>query len=154
LLLTFAVTSNCSTLESPVPMETPPASPSEMLSAVNILRAKGCRCGSKQMPAVPPLQWDNRLAVAARRHARDMSNKDFFDHRGSDGSDVSTRAREAGFQWRQIGENIAFNYPNATAVVQGWQESPPHCKNMMSAGFQQMGAAHVDGYWVQAMGKE
>ena len=57
------------------------------------------------------------------------------------------------FRSKGIGENIAYNYPDAESVVKGWQESPSHCKNMMSADFNQMGAAYIDGYWVQVLGK-
>lgn len=154
LLLTGMTVLHCSTLETTAQPDTPAIAPLDMLESVNTLRAQGCRCGGKRMPAVPPLSWDERLATAALRHANDMSARDFFSHQGSDGSNVSTRAKDAGFQWRQVGENIAYNYPNATAVVQGWQESPAHCKNLMSADFQQMGAAQKGGYWVQVLGRE
>ena len=73
------------------------------------------------MPPVPPLSWDNRLQQAAQRHAKDMAQQGFFSHQGSDDSNVSTRARDAGFAWKNIGENIAYNYPDAAAVVAGWQ---------------------------------
>jgi len=126
----------------------------EMLQAVNRLRESGCRCGNRRMPPAPPLDWDSRLAAAARRHAEDMSNRGFFDHRGSDGSKVGTRARDAGFAWRHIGENIAYNYGNVPEVVSGWQNSPAHCRNLMSPDFRSMGAAYQSGYWVQVLGAE
>lgn len=154
LLLTAFLALNCSTFDTAVAPSAEPASPQAMLKAVNDLRARGCRCGLKQMPPAPPLSWDNRLAQAARRHAADMAQQGFFSHQGSDGSKVSTRARDTGYQWRHIGENIAYNYPDAEAVVQGWQESPSHCKNMMGADFQQMGAAYQGKYWVQVLGRE
>lgn len=154
LFLTTILALNCSTVDAPAEPATNPQSPQAILKAVNDLRSRGCRCGIKRMPPVPPLSWDSRLEQAAQRHAMDMAKRDFFSHQGSDGSKVSTRARDAGFDWRNIGENIAYNYPNAAAVAAGWQESPPHCKNMMSAEFRQMGAAVQDGYWVQVLGRE
>ena len=154
LFLTTILTLHCSTLDAPVELAANSNSPQTMLEAVNDLRSRGCRCGLKRMPPVPPLSWDNRLQQAAQRHAKDMAQQDFFSHQGSDDSNVSTRARDAGFAWRNIGENIAYNYPDAAAVVAGWQESPPHCRNMMSADFRQMGAAVYGGYWVQVLGQE
>lgn len=154
LLLTGILALHCSTLDTPVEPATAPGSAQAMLEAVNDLRARGCRCGLTRMPPVLPLSLDNRLEQAAQRHAEDMARRDFFSHQGSDGSNVSTRAREAGFAWRNIGENIAYNYPDAAAVVAGWQESTPHCRNMMSADFRQMGAAVQDAYWVQVLGRE
>ncbi|MCI4647784.1 CAP domain-containing protein [Phaeodactylibacter sp.] len=154
LLLTAILALHCSTLDAPVEPATTPGAAQAILEAVNDLRSRGCRCGLKRMPPVPPLSWDSRLEQAAQRHAEDMAQQDFFSHQGSDGSNVSTRAREAGFAWRNIGENIAYNYPDAAAVVAGWQESTSHCRNMMSADFKQMGAAVQEGYWVQVLGRE
>ncbi len=128
--------------------------PAEMLEAVNRLRVSGCRCGSRKMAPAPPLDWDTRLASAAQRHAADMNKRGFFDHRGSDGSKVSSRARDAGFNWRHIGENIAYDYGNVAEVVSGWQDSPAHCRNLMSPDFRSMGAAYEGGYWVQVLGAE
>ena len=152
-LFSTLLTVNCSMTEIQVQPEGQASDNPEVLAAVNNLRAQGCRCGLKRMPAVPPLSWDNRLTIAAKRHAGDMAQNNFFDHNGSDGSNVSSRATDAGYNWRRIGENIAYNYPDAESVVKGWQESPSHCKNMMSADFNQMGAAYIDGYWVQVLGK-
>ncbi|MEQ8704037.1 MAG: CAP domain-containing protein [Phaeodactylibacter sp.] len=151
-ILTTTLFLNCAMLVTPAEPAASSADP--MLKAVNDLRARGCRCGSAQMPPVPPLSWDDRLTTAAQRHAGDMARRDFFSHQGSDGSTFSKRASDAGYRWRNIGENIAYNYPDAVTVVQGWQESPAHCKNMMSADFRQMGAAVYGGYWVQVLGQE
>ena|SRR5271168_2489872 len=54
-----------------------------------------------------PLQWDPRLAAAARSHSEDMARKGYFSHQGSDGSMPSTRVSRAGVQWRGTAENIA-----------------------------------------------
>jgi len=54
-----------------------------------------------------PLQWDPRLAAAARSHSEDMARKGHFSHQGSDGTMPSTRVSRAGVQWRGTAENIA-----------------------------------------------
>ncbi|MDV7402400.1 CAP domain-containing protein, partial [Arthrospira platensis SPKY1] len=81
-----------------------------MLAEVNALRQAGCRCGNRQMPPVPALSWSAPLARAAQRHADDMRRNHFFDHDGSDGSTMSSRATAAGYRWRSIAENIAWGY--------------------------------------------
>jgi uncharacterized protein YkwD len=48
----------------------------------------------------PPLDWSNELAAAARRHSLDMATHDFVGSTGSDGSDPTTRIRDAGYQAR------------------------------------------------------
>ena len=137
----------------PAIAEGSPGFESQMLAEVNALRRQGCRCGSRQMPPVPPLSWNNQLAQAARRHANDMHNNDFFDHRGSDGSSMSGRVSAAGYAWRSVAENIAWGYPDVSSVVQGWKDSAGHCENMMSGDYAEMGAAKAGVYWVQDLGR-
>ena len=124
----------------------------DLLTMVNKVRREGCRCGSKRMPPVPPLSLDKELIKAAQIHADDMAGNNFFDHQGSDGSDVGDRATRVGFEWRAIGENISWGYPDARATFEGWLTSKGHCRNMMGSGFKLMGAAKKDAYWVQTFG--
>ncbi len=144
--------------EGPTPADEPQTEvedefAAQMLAEVNALRRQGCRCGSRQMPPVPPLSWNPQLAAAAQRHASDMERRNFFSHRGSDGSTIGTRATDSGYRWRAIAENIAFGYTSISAVVQGWKGSPGHCENMMSSAYTEIGAARVENYWVQDLGR-
>ena len=50
---------------------------------------------------------DDRLRAAARAHAMDMAQNDFFSHTGSGGSSVADRATATGYLWTTVGENIA-----------------------------------------------
>ena len=124
-----------------------------VLREVNALRAAGCRCGLQRMRPVPPLTWNAQLAQAAAAHAEDLRRHDRMGHTGSDGSSVSERARRTGYRWSYIGENVAWNYPSPQAVVQGWKESPGHCRNLMNPGFREMGAAEAGAYTVQVLGR-
>jgi uncharacterized protein YkwD len=126
----------------------------EMLREVNQYRSKGCRCGPKRMPAVPPLKWNDQLKQVASAHAKDMQKNNFFDHKGSDGSSVAKRATVAGYKWSYIGENIAWGPPDIRSVVTGWIESPGHCKNIMSRDYKEIGAARNLDYWVQVFGTQ
>lgn len=158
LLLTL-VLFTCSKPEAERPANDPKittesnAFATQMLAEVNALRASGCRCGGRWMPPTPPLRWNGLLTRAAQRHANDMHNNDFFNHRGSDGSDMSGRVSEAGYAWRAVAENIAWGYSDVTAVVQGWKDSPGHCENMMSGDYTEMGGAQAGRYWVQDLGR-
>ncbi|PHN06371.1 CAP domain-containing protein [Flavilitoribacter nigricans] len=139
--------------ETAAEAEATPEGMSQMLSLVNELRSEGCRCGSKYMPPVAPLSWDADLERAALRHAYDMKSNDFFDHTGSDGTDVSDRVSDAGYSWQAVGENIAWGYRDIQSVFAGWRDSPGHCRNMMNGNFRQMGSARVGNYWVQAFAR-
>ncbi len=125
----------------------------DMLGYVNALRTKGCKCDGVQMPLVPALKRNTLLENASKRHGNDMLKNNFFDHTGSDGSTLATRANDAGYVWSSLGENIAKGYTSVPSVIDGWISSSGHCKNMMSANFTELGAAHIGAYWVQDFGK-
>ncbi len=99
------------------------------------------------------------LSRAALVHSQDMAKKDFFEHKGSDGSTVGIRTARVGYVWRTVGENIAIGPQTAEIVVQGWIDSPGHCANIMSPAFTEMGIAFVVDrkseagiYWTQVFG--
>ncbi len=123
------------------------------LKQVNAYRTQGCKCGGKTMPGVPPLRWNDQLAAAARRHARDMADNAHFSHRGTDNSTAAQRITKTGYQWQAVAENIAWGYESVEAVVSGWIKSKGHCANIMSADYTEMGAARQGTYWVQTFGK-
>ena len=129
------------------------------LQLVNAARARPRKCGRTSFPAVPSLKLDPLLQRAAMMHATDMAQHSRFEHIGSDGSRPPDRATRAGYQWRNVGENIAAGAPDVESVVQGWLDSPGHCANIMSAKFKEMGIAYVsqpkskaDIYWAQVFG--
>lgn len=105
---------------------------------------------------LPPLQRNAKLDAAARRHARDMAERQKMEHTGRDGATIIRRAREAGYRYRRVGENIAFGDRTAEAVMKRWLDSPPHKVNVLGA-FSQIGAAcqcAKDGtpYWCVTFG--
>ena len=126
----------------------------DMLAAVNLMRSKGCRCGGKSMPAVPPVRWNGLLEEAAIRHARDMAVHKHFDHVGTDGSEIDVRINATGYKWMQIGENIAWGYSSIAEAMDGWIKSPSHCLQLMSNKVDEIGAAKNGKYWVQDYGKQ
>lgn len=149
--------------EELIPVTTPPSAlssielsefSSAMLTEVNALRTKGCTCGDVEMPSVAPLQWNDKLSNSADRHAYDMQSQKFFDHEGSDKSKVGDRSFDAGYSWNAIAENIAYVPGDITDVIEGWKTSPNHCKQMMSADYKELGAAHRGDYWVQVFGSQ
>jgi uncharacterized protein YkwD len=126
-----------------------------VLELVNSARAQGRRCGREHFASADPLQHSSRLAAAAAAHAGDMARRGYFDHQAPDGSKPRDRVRRAGYQWRLVGENIAFGPESAEEAVAGWMASPGHCANIMDPRFREMGVAVAQGrkrghfYWVQ-----
>ncbi|WP_205665073.1 CAP domain-containing protein [Caldimonas tepidiphila] len=130
-----------------------------VLELVNAARAKPRRCGGESFAAAKPLAWNARLGAAALAHSRDMAQKSYLGHRGSDGSQVGVRAERQGYRWGRIGENVASGQGDAEKAVSGWLASPPHCRNIMEPGFTEMGAAYAVNprsdqsiYWTQVFG--
>ena len=120
-----------------------------MLEMVNALRSTGCYCGKEYMPPAPPLHWNNTLKKAAQAHAGDMLEKQYFSHKGKDGRKVDQRVEDLGYDWKQVGENIAMGPSDVVEVMRGWKASPGHCRNLMDPGFREMGAGQEGNYWVQ-----
>jgi uncharacterized protein YkwD len=131
---------------------------SRVVELVNAARSNGRRCGSERFIAAPPLGVSQKLNKAADGHARDMARKQYFEHRGSDGSQPKDRVIRAGYQPRLTGENIAYGPESAEEVVAGWLASPGHCANIMDPRFQSIGIGLAVGrkrgeiYWVQTFG--
>lgn len=114
-----------------------------MVTLVNRARSTKRRCGSKACPAVRLIKWNPRLAEAARNHAGNMADHDFFSHSGSNQSSVAGRVDSAGYAWRSVGENIYAGKESSEEVVAGWLNSTGHCRNIMSPKFAEIGAACV-----------
>lgn len=119
--------------------------PQALLAEINKARAQARSCGGQAMPAVAAIPyWNVSLQSAAIKHSSDMATKNFFSHTGSDGSSVYDRAAEVGYQG-SVGDNLARGkkYSNAHAVVTDWLSSEGHCKNIMNASWQEIGAACI-----------
>jgi len=61
-----------------------------------------------------------------------MAAHDVLSHTGSDGSNIGTRATDAGYNWTTLGENILQRTDmNAADAYNQWWTSPPHKANIM-----------------------
>jgi len=125
----------------------------KMLELINSYRTSGCSCGSEgYLAPTTPVVWNNNIEKAALDHSVDMSKNDIFSHTGSDGSDAGDRLDRRYYDWITYGENIAKGYKTEEKVVEGWINSPGHCRNIMNPGFKEMGVARVGDYWTQIFG--
>ncbi|HEV3077919.1 MAG TPA: CAP domain-containing protein [Thermoanaerobaculia bacterium] len=109
-----------------------------------------------------PLGVDSRLEAAAERHADDMLARSYFAHRDPDGKTIRERAREAGFDWSAIGENIAEGQQSVKEVVESWMRSAGHRENILDRRYTRTGIGLALGrdpktgeyriLWVQTFG--
>ncbi len=131
----------------------------EMLRLVNEARNNARQCGDQASPAASPLTWSCQLEAAAAMHASNMANNDYVSHTDTDSAGIEQRANQHGYAWQALGENIAAGHASAAAVINGWLESPGHCRNMMNGTFTEMGMAKASNadsryttFWTQMLG--
>lgn len=100
----------------------------------------------------PAVKYSKALEAAATGHAVDMARAGFFDHRGSDGSDVSQRVRRVGYGWCFVAENIARGQTSLGAVMTDWANSTGHRRNMLDARVQDFALVEgPDRTWVMVL---
>lgn len=125
----------------------------EILDLVNEVRAKGATCGEDYYPPVEPVIWNLKLEKAALKHSEDMVNNDFFSHVSSNGESLKDRLDNVGYLYTSYSENIAYGYPTAESVINGWLNSEGHCTNLMSSKVTEMGVGRIGNHWTQNFGK-
>lgn len=118
----------------------------------------------RQNEGLPPLKRVPSLDQAARYHAADLGEDDYFNHDTYDrvGEDLvevcDTWSRIATFYSGALRENIAGGYATPEAVVEGWMNSSGHKANILSTNIREIGVGYYQGqgkfrqYWVQDFG--
>lgn len=128
--------------EEPAPSEPAPAPPAaepdetgwagRIVDLTNSERAaEGCA----------ELAVDDRLTVAAQRHAHDMADRGEMSHVGGDGSTFDERIRDAGHP-KPGAENVARGYPDPETTVREWMASPGHRRNILNCTYVTIGVGH------------
>jgi uncharacterized protein YkwD len=133
----------------------------KLLAELNVARTRPRQCGAQSFAAATPLTWNATLATAAEAQSRSMANNNYFDHKDRDGRTPGDRAELAGYDFQQIGENIAAGQDTLRKVVDGWLASPGHCANLMNPQFRELGAAYATDpksdagiYWTAMFGAQ
>lgn len=101
------------------------------------------------------------LIKAAQRHACDMVERGYFDHRDPNGNRPSDRVRRTGYKSCLTAENIAMGQQSVSEVGAGWMDSSGHRKNILDPQITDIGigvvqpsnATRPNMYWVLVMAK-
>ena len=106
-----------------------------------------------------PLRFDPILGRAAQAHSDWMAANNKLDHTGVNGSSPFDRMKNAGYRYRQAGENVVSGYSTAAGAVEAWMNSQGHKDNLLTPAYEETGvgvafnAASDDGfYWTQKFG--
>jgi uncharacterized protein YkwD len=103
---------------------------------------------ARRAASLQPLKSDAGLGRAAQSRASAMASANQLSHTGWER--VVRRHDDAS----TIGENVAYNYPSAAAVVDAWLRSPGHRANLLGRSFRRIGVgcvvdAHARLWWAQ-----
>ena len=95
-----------------------------IVNAVNIARTQS---------GLTPLSVDAKLVTMAHVHANDMARLQSMEHElpGVPQPTLLDRASHAGYLFSTLGENIAYEYPDTSSVMNGWMNSPGHRANIL-----------------------
>jgi len=100
-----------------------------------------------------------KLMDAAVLQAKQMAQYQQLSHdiSGAPYPNLSARLQAVGYVYRDAAENVAWNQPDAKAVVTSWMASSGHRANILDPSLTQIGAAMArsskgEPYWVQVFG--
>jgi uncharacterized protein YkwD len=85
-----------------------------------------------------PLVADPKLTRAAESRARSMAASSRLSHAGWESTIRGELAVAS-----TMGENVAYDYPTASAVVDGWMRSSGHRRNILNGSFRRIGVGCV-----------
>ncbi|WP_282943583.1 CAP domain-containing protein [Paenibacillus sp. RC67] len=112
----------------------------QVVTLVNQERAKS---------GLPALTSDSKLANMAMDKAKDMYNKNYFDHTSPTYGSPFDMMKQYGISYSYAGENIAKGQRNPQEVMNAWMNSEGHRQNIMSPNYTKIGVAYYNGEWVQ-----
>lgn len=118
----------------------------------------------RRQSGLSELTVNSQLQFVAQSHSRAMADQDFFSHTGQDGTQPWDRGVNAGYDYRNYGENIAAGQRTPEEVVQAWVNSPGHLENILNPAFTEIGVGYVylqddpgslnyKSYWAQEFGR-
>jgi uncharacterized protein YkwD len=96
-----------------------------------------------------PLKWDEKTAQVAYEHSKDMAENNDFSHTSKKFGSLSDRLKTAKVVYEAAGENIAANYTDAPAVVEGWLNSKGHRDALLNKDFSHIGVGVYKKYYTQ-----
>ena len=100
------------------------------------------------------LRRSRSLASGVRRHARDMSRRNYFAHRSPAGSSSRMRARRSGYRYAILAENLGFGartWGTPAGIIRQWLQSPGHRRAMLDGRFRDLGVGAARGVPVRGV---
>ncbi|WP_235816498.1 CAP domain-containing protein [Bacillus massilinigeriensis] len=116
------------------------ANEKQILDITNIIRKR---------EKANPLKWDVKTAKVAFLHSKDMYESKVFSHDSKRYGELSDRLKAGEVFYQLAGENIAANYIDAPAVVEGWLNSKGHRESLLNERFTHLGVGVYKKHYTQ-----
>ena len=85
------------------------------------------------------LEWEQNVAVTARKHSIDMAENDYFSHENQKGKSPFDRMKADGVSFRGAGENLAYGQSSSIFAHEGLMNSAGHRENILLDGYSHLG---------------
>ncbi len=117
----------------------------EVLKLVNELRAE---------VGAEPLELNRTYCIAATLRSMEQYYITGMSHYRPNGESCFSIADEMSLPGFFGGENVAWGYGSASAVVSGWRGSEGHYQNMINSSYKYLGVGLIGTNWTQMFGME
>jgi len=99
----------------------------------------------RELYHLPPLTYNQKLALAAQKKAKNMFLENYWAHYSPEGESPWDFILATGYRYEYAGENLAKNFLFSQDVVNAWMKSPSHRENILRKEYSQVGFAVKDG---------
>lgn len=97
----------------------------------------------------PSVKWDGQVSKVAFLHSKDMAENNYFSHYGLNGEGLKERLAQQKIYYFSAGENIAAQYPDAPAAMEGWLNSEGHREALLNEEYTHLGVGVYRLYYTQ-----
>lgn len=92
-----------------------------------------------------PLIRNPKLELASKLKADDMAQHQYFAHNSPTGVTPWHWLKQAGYDFKYAGENLAIDFTQSQDVEEAWLKSPTHRANILNGKFQEIGITTKEG---------
>lgn len=131
------------TVSAPPPLRSERNSPNPVITQAGTITWTNINRKNNGLAA---LEENQKLNAAAAEKAKDILEKQYFDHISPSGKSPQDLLGEAGYGYISSGENLAMgNFANDQELLEAWMASPGHRENILQKGFREIGVAVLSG---------
>ncbi|GGB44986.1 hypothetical protein F3157_06795 [Virgibacillus dakarensis] len=95
------------------------------------------------------VKWNETVSKVAFLHSEDMAENNYFSHYSKNGNGLKERLAAKEVYYLSAGENIAAQYPDAPAAMEGWLNSEGHRAALLNNDYTHLGVGVYHFYYTQ-----